>query len=627
MTPAAKRAINLLERVITALQKAEQREGQSQMVAHVADAIERRTPLVIQAGTGTGKTIGYLVPVIAAGQTAIVATYTKALQDQLAAVDLPLLQSVVDDDDDLQFSWAVLKGRNNYLCRQRIAEVQARGEQLELGDSPRDVQVEVRRLVEWSDSAESGDLADVPFPVSDAAWRKVSLAADECPGASRCQFGETCFTEAARERASTANIIVVNFSLYGLDLQQERGFLPEHDVIVFDEAHELEDVISDTASVVITPRTLAAASEAARKALKAQRTANALATTAKQFEEVLARYSAERFKGALPDDLVDVLRTVASQTELILEQLRSKNDDSPEALRAQGVMQRLSSEVQTMLKSPANMVIFVSEIRGSTRLTAAPVRVDGVLGRVWDDTLAVLTSATIPPGLPSRLGLHCDDDDVIRLKSPFDYAKNSMLYLANDLPLPNDPSRSVDVHQRIAELVSLSDGSALVLFTSWKALNEAVDALRGSLGPGIVLLAQDDMPKKTLLETFRRDVKSCLFATRGFFQGVDIPGDALRLVIVDKVPFPALNDPLLDARRELAGQHSFMTIDVPIAAAALAQAAGRLIRTGTDYGVVAVLDPRLSTKRYKSSVLQGVEHMPETSSLADVERFFLKRRG
>jgi ATP-dependent DNA helicase DinG len=273
------------------------------------------------------------------------------------------------------------------------------------------------------------------------------------------------------------------------------------------------------------------------------------------------------------------------------------------------------------------MVSFVTSQRGSARLTSAPMRVSGVLAPVWSENVAILTSATIPPGLPQRLGLAKTDDDIIRVKSPFDYARRSLLYLAGDLPAPNETGRADAVHGRIQELISMSGGSALVLFTSWAALNDAVAALRGDLGTGITLYAQDDMPKKMLLDRFRREESSCLFATRGYFQGVDIPGDALRLVIIDKVPFPALQDPLLDARREYAGKESFLQIDVPIAAASLAQAAGRLIRTASDHGVVAVLDPRLATKRYKPLVLHGVAHMPETSSLQEVEEFFIKRQG
>jgi ATP-dependent DNA helicase DinG len=225
--------------------------------------------------------------------------------------------------------------------------------------------------------------------------------------------------------------------------------------------------------------------------------------------------------------------------------------------------------------------------------------------------------------------LAVEPDDIVHVPSPFDYANRSLLYLADDLPEPNAVSRAEAVHQRIAELIAMSEGSALVLFTSWSALNEAVRSLRGSLGKDIELLAQDDMPKKLLLDKFRSNVHSCLFATRGFFQGVDVPGDALRLVIIDKVPFPALQDPLLEARREDAGKESFITVDVPIAAASLAQAAGRLIRTSTDHGVVAILDPRLSKRRYKSLVLHGVQHMPETSSIDEVQEFYLKftRRG
>ncbi|NBN97588.1 MAG: ATP-dependent helicase, partial [Actinobacteria bacterium] len=201
---------------------------------------------------------------------------------------------------------------------------------------------------------------------------------------------------------------------------------------------------------------------------------------------------------------------------------------------------------------------------------------------------------------------------------------NALLYLADDLPDPDAPGRNRALHARIRQLVQYSDGSALVLFTSRKAMREAVDELRGALDD-ITVLSQDDMGKKALLDAFKTDIRSCLFATRSFFQGVDVPGDALRLVILDKVPFPMRTDPLLEARRELLGQQAFMQIDVPIAAATLAQAAGRLIRSATDHGVVAILDSRLVKRRYKNAVLEGVAHFRETSQLDDVKSFFRRR--
>ena len=629
MTPAAKKALDLLDRVLERIPRAEQREGQAEMVQHVADAIESGESLVIQAGTGTGKTLGYLVPVLAAGQTAVVATYTKALQDQLASVDLPLLAEVCDEDDDLAFTWAVLKGRNNYLCRQRVSEIETGHDQLALDDDTGVVQREVERLVAWSNETTTGDSSDVPFAISDSAWRRVSLSSDECPGAAKCEFGETCFTERARENASAANVVVVNFSLYGLDLQQQREFLPHHDVAVFDEVHELEDVISDTASVVISPRGLNNASEAARKAVTSQKVANALARTATELESVLSVHIGTRFRQQLPADVENALRSAQSQIALLVDQLRAISSETPEVLRAKSVLDRTKKDLENVLEAGSNMVSFVTENRGAPRLTSAPLRVHAVLAPVWHENTAILTSATIPPGLPQRLGLAVEPDDIVQVPSPFDYANRSLLYLADDLPEPNAVRRAEAVHQRIAELIEMSEGSALVLFTSWSALNEAVRSLRGSLGKDIELLAQDDMPKKLLLDKFRSNVHSCLFATRGFFQGVDVPGDALRLVIIDKVPFPALQDPLLEARREDAGKESFITVDVPIAAASLAQAAGRLIRTSTDHGVVAILDPRLSKRRYKSLVLHGVQHMPETSSIDEVQEFYLKfkRRG
>jgi ATP-dependent DNA helicase DinG len=626
MTPAAASAIELLYTVIGRLSHAEQRDGQADMVRHVADAIDTGTTLVVQAGTGTGKTLGYLVPILAAGRTAVIATYTKALQDQLASVDLPLLEAACADRPDLSFSWAILKGRNNYLCRQRVSEIETGQDQLQLNDTPADVVREIRDLVAWADETETGEISDVPFTVGDSAWRKVSLGSDECPGAAKCSFGETCFTERARERAKNANVIVVNFTLYGLDLEQDREFLPDHDVVVFDEVHELEDVISETASVSLTGRMIATAAETARLALARQKLPNALAKTGKELDEVLQRYVGQRLPQPLPPDVEGTIGNAAQQCGLISDELRATINETPELLRAVSTITRMNESLDKVLTGGSNMVVFVTDVRGAARLTAAPKRVDRVLGQLWDDTTAILTSATIPPGLPRRLGLAFDDDDIVRVASPFDYEKQSLLYLADDLPVPNDAQRSAKLQSRIRELISLSGGSALVLFTSWSVLRDTADALDGKLGKGVNLYRQDDMPKKALLDAFRQDHASCLFATRGFFQGVDVPGDALRLVILDKVPFPAMNDPLLDARRDEAGSSAFMTVDVPIAAASLAQAAGRLIRTATDHGVVAILDPRLSTKRYKSAVLYGVSHMPETNQLSQVQEFFASRR-
>jgi ATP-dependent DNA helicase DinG len=626
MTPAAASAIELLDTVIGRLSHAEQRDGQADMVRHVADAIDTGTTLVVQAGTGTGKTLGYLVPILAAGRTAVIATYTKALQDQLASVDLPLLEAACADRPDLSFSWAILKGRNNYLCRQRVSEIETGQDQLQLNDTPADVVREIRDLVAWADETETGEISDVPFTVGDSAWRKVSLGSDECPGAAKCSFGETCFTERARERAKNANVIVVNFTLYGLDLEQDREFLPDHDVVVFDEVHELEDVISETASVSLTGRMIATAAETARVALARQKLPNALAKTGKELDEVLQRYVGQRLPQPLPPDVEGTIGNAAQQCGLISDELRATINETPELLRAVSTITRMNESLDKVLTGGSNMVVFVTDVRGAARLTAAPKRVDRVLGQLWDDTTAILTSATIPPGLPRRLGLAFDDDDIVRVASPFDYEKQSLLYLADDLPVPNDAQRSAKLQSRIRELISLSGGSALVLFTSWSVLRDTADALDGKLGKGVNLYRQDDMPKKALLDAFRQDHASCLFATRGFFQGVDVPGDALRLVILDKVPFPAMNDPLLDARRDEAGSSAFMTVDVPIAAASLAQAAGRLIRTATDHGVVAILDPRLSTKRYKSAVLYGVSHMPETNQLSQVQEFFASRR-
>ena len=624
MISPADRAEALLQVVTESLPHAEHRPGQIRMARRVADALANGERLVVQAGTGTGKTLGYLVPVIASGFTTIVATYTKALQDQLAEVDLPLLQKVLNGQHLADpFSWAVLKGRNNYLCRQRLHEIETRGEELELEDASRGVRNEVRKLVNWSTKTESGEMSEVPFPVSDSAWRSVSVGSDVCPGKLKCAFGETCYTERARDAARAANVVVVNFSLYGFDLEAEREFLPEHDVVVFDEVHELEDVISDTASVMLTGGSAANVAEAVRKVLPSKKVANALATSGRDLDAALADRKDKRLSNPLPNDLAEVLRGMKEQTLLLGDALTSVSDETPELLRAKSATKRLADALQECLSTDSNRVTFVTG-GDHPRLVSAPLSVARVLAPVWNAQTAILTSATIPQSLPHRLGLAVDNDTRLEVESPFDYEANALLYLADDLPDPDAPDRNQKVHARIRQLVQYSDGSALVLFTSRKAMRDAVDELRGTLDD-ITVLSQDDMGKKALLDAFKTDIRSCLFATRSFFQGVDVPGDALRLVILDKVPFPMRTDPLLEARRDLLGQSAFMQIDVPIAAATLAQAAGRLIRSATDHGVVAILDSRLVKRRYKGAVLEGVAHFPETSQLGDVKSFFHRR--
>lgn len=625
MTEAVDRALDLLDRVLASYPQAESRDGQREMVAHVAEAIESGSPVVVQAGTGTGKTLGYLVPVLAARQTAVIATFTKALQDQLAMNDLPLLQQVLTGDET--FVWAVLKGRNNYLCRQRLSETSAVVTQESLtkeSEASNDVDDQLRALHDWSQTTECGDVAKVPFPVSDSVWRRVSVGSDECPGKSRCAFGDTCFTEAARERARLANIVVVNFSLYGLHVQHDHDFLPPHDVVVFDEAHELEDVICDTASITITARAVLQAAEAARLALSKQKTVNALVKSASVLDEVLAAHLGSRLSNPPPSDVSQILSGIALQSSLVSEALRALPEETPEMLRAQNLINRLHANVSRLAMPDGGSVCYVTEVRNAARLIAAPLRVDEVLQAVWGTATPVLTSATIPPLLPRRLGLPIDDDQVHHVKSPFDYERQSLMYLADDLPDPSAASRRDALSRRIRELLLMSNGSALILFTSWGALHDTYDDLRSESLP-FNLYVQDQMPKQLLIETFRADQQGCLLATRGFFQGVDLPGETLRLVIIDKVPFPALRDPLLDARREFVGPGAFGLIDIPIAAASLAQAAGRLIRSQNDHGVVAILDPRLARKGYKDAVLSGLRHLPETSRLAEVEEFFDRR--
>ena len=592
------------------------------MAEAIAKAIRSERHVVVQAGTGTGKTLAYLVPAIVSGQRVVVATATKTLQDQLAAKDLPFLAEHLG----VEFHWEVLKGRSNYLCMQRVREVAAAPDgQLELETTAASVRSEVQRLVAWSATATSGDQAELDWVPSHEAWRTVSVGSDECPGRHQCPMGERCFAEAARQRADTAQVVVVNIHLYGLDVAADGAIIGEHGLVIVDEAHQLEDIISDTAAIEIGAGRLIRVAAIARRIIDDPAMIARVTDGATVLTQVLSPAHGARLPWPLPDELqatltdlrarVDALNTAANRAK---EASKPDTDPFQRAIRLQKAAGWLIGSIDLALAHPDQFVPFVGGPPQAPRLEIAPLDVAPVLrAGVWDKRPAVLTSATIPSSLRARLGL--DDAEAVDVGSPFDYAANALLYCALHLPDPRAASFAAASHDELVQLIRAAGGRTMALFTSWKAMDAAAAAVRDRVD--VPVLTQRDMPKNALIRSFAADEATCLFATAGFFQGVDVPGRTLSLVVIDRIPFPRPNDPLLSARRELLGSRAFAEIDVPRASMLLAQATGRLIRTATDRGVVAVLDRRLGTANYRWDIVGALPPMRRTRERATAVEF------
>jgi ATP-dependent DNA helicase DinG len=610
-----------LATVTSALPAAEDRPGQRQMAEAIERALASGRHLIVAAGTGTGKTIGYLVPAVLAGKRVVVATATKALQDQLAGKDLPFLTEHLPQP----FDWAVLKGRSNYLCLQRLRELDTPTDgQLEIDEFAPTTKVEIKRLATWAANSPTGDLAELDWAPTDAATRAVTVSGDECPGRTRCPMGEVCFAEQARARAAAADVIVVNLHLYGLHVASGGTLLPEHDVVIVDEAHQLEDVMSDTVGLQIGPGRFTTVAGALRRILDDPKVLAAVSDSAGAVRDALTGHVGERLPDPLPSPIQAALIDGRLRLDGALTALRSISTDVEDAkqrtLRATTLTSRLIEHIDKAIAGRDDDVAFVSGSPEHPRLEVAPLDVGPTLEEgVWSKRTAVLASATIPSSLAARVGMKPDAVDVLDVGSPFDYEHHGLLYCPVDLPDPRSPQREAKAHDEIAALITAAGGRTLALFTSWKAMDAAAAAVRDRVS--VPIITQRDLPKNALVKAFSADEATCLFATAGFFQGVDIPGRTLSLVIIDKIPFPRPDDPLLSARRELLGSRAFAEIDVPRASMLLAQATGRLIRTATDRGVVAVLDPRLGKASYRWDIVQALPPMKRTRHRAEAEAF------
>jgi len=652
-------AADILAAVVAAKPGGETRPGQEAMCAAVDAALASGEHLLVEAPTGVGKSLAYLAPAVAhtraGGSDArvVVVTATKALQEQLMRDDLPSLASGLSGRP-LRF--AMLKGRSNYLCRAKLDVTAVDGVEarFDFGDEGVTGALEaVQRLAEWAEKTETGDRADAPGAVSDAVWSQVSVDPGECPGAAACHAGDACFAEAARERAAAAEIVVVNSHLYAAHLASGGNVLPPHTAVVFDEAHTLEDTLAGAFGVRLTPFRVRRAAARARAAgaegdltRRLDRAADALESALGLPAEATRVDLGGGDTGGGDRELSSALSTVATLAREVHTTLRKSElglvggsggagGDVARAKAAQAsrLLDGLADDVSLLLDPPPDSVAWVESNRGRPELHQATVDVGPTLAaRLYPDVTVIATSATLATGgrfdlLARRLGLTLPpppasdvaagpdvaDDDVeptppvhraLTVPSPFDHARQGWLYVARHLPEPNDPRFAQAMADELHALVVAAGGRTLALFTSRAAMERTADTLaaRG----GYEVLVQDRLPRPELLARFRAGPGSALFATQGFWQGVDLPGHLCRLVAIDRIPFPRPTDPLVAARRAAATarrENDFAAVDLPAAATLLAQGAGRLIRTTTDAGVVAVFDRRLATKGYRQTLL------------------------
>jgi ATP-dependent DNA helicase DinG len=635
---------------------AQSRLGQEAMCDAVEAALAGDRHLVVEAPTGTGKSLAYLVPAIrhalsGEDRTVVVVTATKALQEQLVGEDLPFLAASLDGPP---FDFAMLKGRSNYLCWAKLEVTQADGVEgrLDFGaGGPLAALAQVAELGEWATASATGDRADAPGVVSDAVWSQVSVDPGECPGAAKCHAGDRCFAETARARAAGAHIVVVNAHLYASHVASGGYVLPPHDAVVFDEAHTLEDVFAEALGVRLSAGRVRRVASRLRGAGADVELARRLERAAGLLEEALSQLAGSEptrvdpVQGDLAQAL-GVIGTLAADAGGALRRLAPAGDAARAKVAQAGRLVDGLAEAVVRVLDPAtydNQVAWVEKYRDRPELRLAVIDVGPILATwLYPKVTVVATSATLATGgrfegLARRLGLSlvpppaaADTDDppdpddapeagtpprytAMAVPSPFDHARQGFLYVARHLPEPNDPAFTAAMHEELHALIAAAGGRTLALFTSRAAMERAADALDGRDGYEIVV--QDRLPRPELLARFRAGPGVALFATQSFWQGVDLPGSLCHLVTIDRLPFPRPTDPLITARREAAearGANAFAAVDIPLAATLLAQGTGRLIRTTTDQGVVAVFDRRLATRAYRATLLATMPPLRRT---------------
>lgn len=630
------------------------RPNQVKMSRSVASAFARERHLAVQAGTGTGKSLAYLVPAIVqameSDESVIVSTATIALQRQLVERDLPRLVSSLEPHLSRTPTFAILKGRSNYLCKSKVGNVikdpVMDGDESEptamggptalLSEAQLSrTAAEVMRLREWANDTDTGDRDSLDKGVSNEAWRQVSVTARECVGAISCPFGEECFAEQARREASNVDIVVTNHALLAIDALSDAMILPQHDCVVIDEAHELDGRITSVATDELSPAGITMMARRARKFGAAEQVDDVTDATDLLGETVALL--ADAYSGALeeiPGELGAALASLRDslwqlQTTLGTSSSGSSggsgsggsgsDSDNTERQTVRAAVENMHDTVVRILEFSSDDVVWLGE---NKTVYVAPLSIAALLReRLFGESTVVLTSATLALGgkfdaMAAAWGLPSGGWDGLDVGTPFDPQKSGILYVARDLPRPGRDGATPEQFAIMERLIRAAGGRTLGLFSSRRGAEAAAEEMRKRLPYDV--LCQGDDSIGALVDRFAANPQTCLFGTLTLWQGVDVPGPSLSCVIIDRIPFPRPDDPLLSARSDAAnaaGRNGFMEVSATHAALLMAQGSGRLLRQVDDRGVVAVLDSRLATARYGSWIAASMPDFWRTTNL------------
>jgi len=571
------------------------RDAQMRMAELVESSISNRLPAVVESGTGTGKTMAYLIPAILSGKKTIISTGTKNLQEQIFFKDIPLLSNALD----FQMKAVVVKGRRNYLCLDRLANME---------DSP-----EKSRLVRWAKTTEFADQSELDW-LNDSTvnWNDVCSSGDTCKG-SKCNFKESCFVSKLKERAEESQIVITNHSLFFADVVLRSGevgkILPDFQVAILDEAHKTEDVASTALGKDVSTYHLAELSERSRWHL----------TNVFERLEVRGKLTAEMRQMIRPV----LLREINNEMEQI------SNEDN------QGKIERLLKDLNFILSPMDDGYLRMYEKRKNDHVVirAIPLDIAPFLSKhlYKQHKSIIFTSATLSTNnnldyFRTRVGL--PDTTLLGIfPSHFDYVNQTYMFIPQNICSPGDPDFPGQVASQITQLTRVTDGRALVLFTSYRNMSFVYELIKDRIGH--VVMKQGEAPRSVLLDRFKKDVNSVLLATSSFWEGVDIPGESLSCVIIDKLPFESHEDPLVAAKIEAIldrGDNPFLEYQLPSAIISLKQGLGRLIRSHKDYGILSVLDNRLISSHYGQMFLDSLPNIPLTSNVLDLVQFMEDKR-
>jgi len=624
------------------------RTGQIEMAEAVANALTDGHHLMVQAGTGTGKSLAYMIPPLVHGKKTLVATATLALQRQLVERDLPAVVPALEKVLGREITYAIYKGVGNYICLQKMnsEEPDPDGE-IMLGISS--LEKDAQRLQEWArKSGITGDRDDAP-DVDRRVWAANSVSGRECVGADICAFGQQCFAANAKAKAQTADVVVTNHTLLAIEIVDSHPILPERDVVILDEAHEFMDRATQAVTEELTSARVLRASAMVRKFMPGKLSDN-FHKAANDFHESMVDYG-ESIRGdftaqgrleEIPQNLESPIRKVRESAQAITQFLTADDeiidtDILAERARVKGAVNEISTTAATLLKLSDGFVLWYEPVFSTLHL--APLSVSDVLREnLLTQTPVIATSATLTVGnsfnaLAKSIGFLVGDElnsdvksgevdpanvQMLDVGSPFDFANQGVLYMPKHLPEPGREGPSIEALTELGELIDAAGGRTLALFSSWRGVEAADAHLRKVLAelPIKIFTQKRGDAVGPLVERFAKDETSILLGTMSLWQGVDVPGNSCILVAIDRIPFPRPDEPVMSARAaqaDAAGGSGFMQVSLPRAALLLAQGTGRLIRSVDDRGVVAILDSRIVTKRYGSVLLNSMPPLWRTS--------------